>query len=33
MFGGEAVYVVGGEVVFCHAIEEVADFVAEAAGG
>ena len=33
MFVGEAVYVVGGEVVFCHAVEEIADFVAAAAGG
>ena len=32
MFGGEGVRL-GGEVVFCHAVEEVADFVAESAGG
>ena len=30
---GEGLDVLGGEVVFGHAVEEVSDFVAEAAGG
>lgn len=33
VFGGEGLDVLGGEVVFGHAVKEVSDFVAEAAGG